>query len=238
VGLPLPDVDAVHFIGIDGRRTEMNAGHKGLTLSVGEDPILLLYEGGAGLADALAAPAAAMASIPSAIVKGAEVPLAISLSGADAAGVSVVTPPSWTVFRKDASSAKLLAFGITSPQVSEVRQCELLVPIRDASGNISGLHSALVPVTGQLSMQVLPEPAVDDRPAGVRLAVKNNGPDKQEISWQLGLVSETPIVNGIYDKPISPSAFLGSAAEGTTTVEAGAVPPKSTEVVGDLILEK
>ncbi|MBE3123962.1 MAG: hypothetical protein IMZ65_04090, partial [Planctomycetes bacterium] len=42
--VPLPGAGKVTLVGIDGRRSELEAGGKGLTLTVAEDPVLLLYE--------------------------------------------------------------------------------------------------------------------------------------------------------------------------------------------------
>ncbi len=53
VGIPLKGVDEVQVIRIDGTRSKLSASGKGITVTVGEDPILLLYEGGeTRLADA------------------------------------------------------------------------------------------------------------------------------------------------------------------------------------------
>ncbi len=46
--LPMPGAGKVTLIDIDGRRSELDARGKGLTLTSMEDPVLLLYEGGAG----------------------------------------------------------------------------------------------------------------------------------------------------------------------------------------------
>jgi hypothetical protein len=223
VGLPLAGVESVETIRIDGRRTEMKAGGKGLTLSVSEDPVLLLYKGGTGLAEALAPPAASLTSIPPAIIKGAAVPITVSLDGATLDRVQLLTPPFWTAKpggMEIRSGKPAQTFAVTSPLLSEVRQGDLLVSLRDGAGNLRGQLSALVPVAGRLTAKILPEPARGDKPAGVRLLVKNNGLDKQEIAWQLALVSETPIVNGVYEKPTSTGTFFQSAADGAATLDA------------------
>jgi hypothetical protein len=222
VGVPLAGVDAVLAIAIDGRRTEMKAGGKGLTLSVSENPVVLLYKGGPGLADALTPPAASITSLPTAIIKGAAVPLTVSLGGIAPDRIALLTPPFWKV--SQTAGQKDVVFNIASPLTSEVRQGDLLVSIKDQAGNTCGLLSALVPVAGRLTARIMPEPAADDAkagaaPAGVKLIVKNNGLDKQDFTWQLALPSETPIINGVYEKPTSTSAFFASAADGTATVE-------------------
>jgi hypothetical protein len=241
VGLPLPGVDAVQVIGIDGRRTDLKAGGKGVALSVSQDPLVLLYQGGAGrLAETLTPPPASIASLPSAIIKGAAVPLAVSLNGISPDRVKLLTPPLWTVkpaagtpdagatrglsrFSSDENGTvplrSVLAFAVAPPLESEVRQGELRLRIRDDAGNLCGQLSALVPVAGRLTAKLLPEPARGDQPASVKLLVRNNGPDRQEFTWQLALVSETPIVDGVYDQASSSNAFFASAADGTATAD-------------------
>jgi hypothetical protein len=227
VGVPLAGVDDVLAIRIDGRRTELKAGGKSVTLSMSEDPVVLLYKSpSGGLAEALGPPAAAITSLPSAIIKGAAVPMVVFLNGVAADRIALVAPPFWTV--KETPTSKAVRYDIASPLTSEVREGDLLVSIKNDAGQICGQLSALVPVAGRLTVKVLPEPAQGDKPAGVKLVVKNNGIDRQEFTWQLALVNETPIVNGVYEKATSTSAFFGSAADGTATVDAEA---ESTVVV-------
>jgi hypothetical protein len=227
VGVPLAGVDSVLAIGIDGRRTEMKAGAAGgLTLSVSEDPVVLLYKSSAGLADAIAPPRASLAAIPAAMIKGAAVPLAVSLNGLSPDRIKLLVPPFWTATRSagqpDASGATRITFNIATPLVSEVRQGELLLAIQDEAGSVCGQLSALVSVAGRLTVKILPEPALGDKPAGAKLLVKNNGSDKQEFSWQLALLSETPIVDGIYGKATPAAAFFASAADGAASVDPAA----------------
>lgn len=53
VVVPLADVGKVELIRIDGTRSELDAGKESVTLSIGEDPIVLLYQGGGALAGEL-----------------------------------------------------------------------------------------------------------------------------------------------------------------------------------------
>jgi hypothetical protein len=226
VGVPLPGVAAVEVIRIDGRRGELAAGGKGISLSVSEDPLVLLYQGGTGLADALGPPAASISELPRAMIKGAAVPVEVSLGGPGSTlspeRIALVAPPAWTVRRsagrRDAAGATRVAFDVAAPQSSEVRQGDLLVNILDEAGNPCGQLSALVPVAGRLTVKILPEPASDGKPAGVKLLVKNNGPDRQEFAWQLAPLSETSMIAGVYEKPAAPAAFFASAAEGNAAV--------------------
>ena len=64
VFVPLPGVKRVEVVRIDGSRRVLHAGGKGVTLSVSEDPLLLLYDGKAALADALEKPLAALQTPP------------------------------------------------------------------------------------------------------------------------------------------------------------------------------
>ncbi len=225
IGLPLAGVQDVQLISIDGRRTALKAGGKGLTLSASEDPLLLLYQGGDDLPTELTSPLVTITSLPPAIIKGAAVPLTVKLGGIAPDRIALAAPPFWTVKQSvvdDEPGAKRVTYDITSPVVSEVRQGDLLLPIKDDAENLCGQLSALVPVAGRLTVRLLPESAATAKPAGVRLLIKNNGPDRQQVAWQLALLGEMSIVNGIYGQSTPTSAFFGSAADGTTSVDPNA----------------
>jgi hypothetical protein len=165
--LPLPGVGKVTLIAIDGRRSELDAGGKGLTLTVTEDPVLLLYEGGGGqLPDRLGAPAAQVASVPDGVIKGGSATLTVALHGVTEQDVELVGPAFWTIQRtaatKDAAGADRATFTINVPETSNAREGDLRVRIKGGTGE---LH-ARVPVTGRVAVRLLPAPAVGGKPAG------------------------------------------------------------------------
>ncbi len=70
VSLPLPGAKAVQLIRIDGSRRTLNANSKAITLSVSEDPILLLYDGVAPLAETLGTPTMTLTAPPATALRG------------------------------------------------------------------------------------------------------------------------------------------------------------------------
>ena len=81
-------------------------GGKGLTLTVTEDPVLLLYEGGTGqLPDRLETPPVQIASIPDGLIKGVPGRLAVSWSGREQQDIELIGPPTWTIRRAGTDGA-------------------------------------------------------------------------------------------------------------------------------------
>lgn len=219
--LPLPGVAKVTLIGIDGRRSELQAGGKGLTLTVAEDPVLLLYEGGDGqLPDRLGTPAAEVASVPDGVIKGGSATFTVALHGLAAEDVDLAGPALWTIKRsevaKDAAGASQAAFTINVPETTGAREGDLRVKIKGGAGE---LH-ARMPVTGRVAMRLLPVPAVGDTPAGVRLVIRNYASEKQDVTWRLALTGEMPIAAGQFGLPAATAAYFAEAADGTRTLDA------------------
>ena len=146
VSVPLSGVQNVQVIRIDGSRHELHAGGKGITITVTEDPILLLYQGGpATLAETLGAPAATLAAPPASIARHGATTLEVQ-RGAGASGeIGLVAPPFWTVAKAPAASAA--RFMLTPPTESSIREADLVFTIGDPSGGSSGelLYRAPVP---------------------------------------------------------------------------------------------
>ena len=219
VMVPLPGAGKVMLIGIDGRRSELDAGSKGLTLTVAEDPVLLLYEGGGTLPDSLGKPAAEVASVPDGVIKGGSATLTVALNGVTEHDVDLVGPAFWAIKRgtatKDAAGAARAAFTINVPESSNAREGDLVVRIKGGAGE---LH-ARVPVTGRVAMRLLPVPAVGDKPAGVRLVIQNYAAEKQDVTWRLALTGEMPIAAGQFALPTPTAAYFAEASEGTQTLD-------------------
>ena len=99
VAVPLA-AKAVQMIRIDGRRRTLNADGKSITLTVGEDPLLLLYEGGEStLPPSLGAPLAKIEAPPSTLQRGAASTLTVTFNEA---APELIAPPFWTVAKSPA----------------------------------------------------------------------------------------------------------------------------------------
>jgi hypothetical protein len=218
VYLPLAGVKKLQIIRIGGEHRDLNPGGKGVTLTIDEDPMLLLYDGSAPLAASLGDPAATVA-MPSGIVRATSTDVTVQLSGAAASDVNLLAPPFWQV--KKSASGNEVKFTVTCPEVTTARQADLKIAI-GSQDNRQGELYLRPPVTGQISERVMPVPAADGKPAGVKLTVKNNGQKKQDISWELSLVSQLPLIDGKYEAagPVADTHFAESPS-GQATIEGG-----------------
>jgi len=144
VFVPLPGVEHVRVIRIDGSTRELQAARKGLTLSLNDDPLLLLYESKeAGLAQELGKPAArlAAASVSASRSKGVVVEVQTEEG---ALPVELKAPPQWTVARSSVEgAAHRVRFTLTPPKSSAIRQLDLIAPLGDAASRRGELYLRL-----------------------------------------------------------------------------------------------
>lgn len=152
VFLPLPVVKEVTSIRIDGRRTTLQAGEKGISLTVCSDPVLLAFTGLETLPENLGEAPLKIVTAPARLMRGA--PGAIELAGkVDPALVSLIVPPAWTVVR---ASDNPLRFTVTSPEASLAREGDIIVRLNDATGSICAELGTRPVLAGQLSVEIKP----------------------------------------------------------------------------------
>ena len=184
--LPMSGAGKATLIDIDGRRSELNAGGKGLTLTVTEDPVLLLYEGGAGkLPDQLQAAPVRISSIPDGLIKGVASRFTVSLTDVKDRNVDLIGPPTWTIRNAGSDGSGQTGvdtYFITVPETSNAREGNLIVKLKDGGGE---LH-ARVPVTGRVAVRLTPVPPAEGKSPAVRLLVKNYSAEKQDVTWRPG----------------------------------------------------
>jgi len=140
VAIPLAGVKEVTAIRIDGSRRKLNAGSKALTLSITEDPILLLYDGGAAtLPDSLATPEATLETLPPSIARHGATNLDVQLTGATAGELTVRAPAFWIASKPQASADhKTARITLTPPDSTVIREADVTIEIGDASGTPHG----------------------------------------------------------------------------------------------------
>jgi hypothetical protein len=149
VFVELPDVGEVRLTRLDGRQAMLDAGQKGLTLSVGSDPLLLEFDGAATeLPDVPAGPAVRLHEPPVTMARNR--PTSVFVQYSADVSVRLVAPPFWKVEpgRNSAASPTMKAtrIDVTPPADSAVREGELIVELRDSAGRRSGelYHRATV----------------------------------------------------------------------------------------------
>lgn len=220
VMVPLPGVEKVMMVRIDGRVRELDAGGKGLTLSVGTDPLVLLYESaGAPLAAQLGAPAATLEPFAeTGFVLGR--PASLSVRGKEAGWkAELVAPPLWKV--KSGGEAGKFDFAVTPPEESRIKEADLLVSLQDGKGRAAGELAMRVPVEPKLALRVLPEPDAGSGKPGVKLVLANNGTAPVKAAWEISLTGEMELKDGKFDLPAPTTLRFGGKTSGVQDLKSG-----------------
>ena len=225
--VPLEGVDKVDVIRVDGTRSTLSAKGGGVTLTAGEDPLMLLYTGGKDvLPGALGSPKGTISQAAGAIVAGEGGRLDVAFSGD--LKVSLKAPFGWNakpLADKNISTDKTptTAFSLISPANTTAREADIVVRLQDAQGNIVGELYDRPTVSGAISMNALPVPAVDGKPVGVKLAIRNNGKSSQKVGWSIEMLGAKPVMEGEYpDKRVATDAYFTEATTGDFSLDAGA----------------
>ncbi len=130
VAVPLAGVKDVQIIRIDGSRRALDAAGKSLTLTIGEDPLLLLYDGGEKtLPQTPGAPSATLESS----LRGREITLLAKAAGADAA---MIAPPFWTVKKSPVADSAGVRFTAAPPPGSTVREADFTIRLGGGRGEL------------------------------------------------------------------------------------------------------
>lgn len=215
VFVPLPGVEAVRVTRIDGANRELTAGGKGVTLSVGTDPVLLEYQSkDAPLAESLGSPAAEFGGLDRALVLGAGSTVSFVPREKDVS-VRLDAPPLWEA-RETANAVQL-----TPPAVSTVREAVLSAAIVNADGQTVGELSRRVPVSGKLALRVRPEPAGKDGVPGVRVTLSNHGSTPLEANWEVQLTGELTLAKGVFGAPQETDLKFAAPASGKVSLRPG-----------------
>jgi hypothetical protein len=215
VFVPLAGAQNVRGIRIDGSTRVLEAGGKGVTLSIGPDPVLLEYESSEGaLAAALDEPAAVFDGLDQPLVLGRPSVATFTPRG-EKVSVTLRPPPLW---KTDSQGAK---FQITPPSISRVREAVLSAAVTNADGRVTGDLERRLPVSGKLSLRLLPEPAATDGEPGVRIFLTNNGATPLNAQWDAALTGERILENGAFGLPKPSDLGLGGERAGSVSLQPG-----------------
>lgn len=217
VFVPMNGVQEVQLIRIDGTRETLSAEGNGITLTINEDPVLLLYSGESALPPAPGEPEFRLGNTPGSIVRGTGCELEIT--GGKNGVVSLKAPPFWQVTElQNSSTTNVTKFAVKVPDASAVREADLTFSLTDQSGKKRGQIYYRPSVTGMTSIQLLPSPAAGANPPAVKLVVSNNGSEKQQVSWDVSLTGEQELKDGKFTEILPAAAYFKEAASGTVEV--------------------
>ncbi|MDF3056509.1 MAG: hypothetical protein K0R17_724 [Rariglobus sp.] len=223
VFLPLPGVKAAEMIRIDGSRDRLDVGGKGLSLTIGEDPLLILYENGPQSLPAKLEPSPVrFTALPPTLHRDAENILVALADGVSPDVIDLQVPPFWEVRRETTTvdGKPAVRFTVKIAPESELREADLALVVRGSDREAGGLLSTRIPVASLLSMELLPIPAGDQQGPGVKLAVRNNSTKAQSLTWNVTLNGEQSLAKGQFTGVLESGAHFAIATSGSLDVKA------------------
>lgn len=223
VFLSLPGVHSAEMIRIDGSRDRLIAGGKGISLTIGEDPVLIFYENGPQSLPANLAPAPArFATLPQSLHHDEDNVIIALADGVSPDLIDLLAPPFWEVRRETTAinGKPAVRFTVRIASGSELREANLTLIARDAGGDAIGILSTRIPVASLLSMELLPIPAGEPQGPGVKLAVRNNSAKPQSLTWNVTLNGEQSLAKGQFTEILESDARFAKATSGSLEVNA------------------
>lgn len=216
VFVPLPGAQEVQMTRIDGSIAKLNAAGKGLTLRVGEDPILLQYGGEQRtLPDKLGEASVSIEALPARITRGESVKFALRVKPEMKNGVSIALPPGWKASAQGTGGGGVMEYTLSSPDNTEARFVPIYVSLKSATAGDGDLFAA-VPVQGQLSAEIAPVPPDDAGHPALEVTLRNNNATPESVQWKVALAKEIPVQAGRYGIDVSktPEAYFGESTQG------------------------
>lgn len=226
VFFPLPGVNATEMIRIDGSRDRLDAGGKGISLTISEDPVLILYENGPQSLPANLTPSSVrFATLPPALHRDEENILIAFADGIAPETIDLQAPPFSEVRRETTAinGKPAVRFAVKVAPGSELREADLALVVRGAGQSVCGLLSTRIPVASLLSLELLPTPADGQHGPGVKLAIRNTSAKPQSLTWNVTLNGEQSLEKGQFTAVLESSARFANATSGSIDVA-----PRST----------
>lgn len=218
VFVPLNGVNDVQVIRIDGSRNELDAGGRGVTLTINEDPMLMLYQGGdSALPAELGKPAITLGASPTSIVRTEPLAVEVGLHGVTADAVSLIAQPSWKVAKSEGGNGSV-TFTLNAPAETTVREADMVIALAGPNGKPNGQIYYRPSVTGTTTLAIVPVPIVAGKEPAVKVVLRNNSPEPQDIAWDVSLTGEQGLVGGQFSAITAPTAYFTDSPSGVATV--------------------
>ena len=145
--VPVPAGRDVRLIRLDGSGAKLQADTHGVTVTLSEEPVLLLYKDAkAGLGKALGRAAVSLAGAPAKAARGESASFVLTGEGLTADAVRVSGPPLWTTSVKQ-DGANRVAVTIGVPRATPAREGRLHVQ-RQVDGKAVGDVTVPIQVAG------------------------------------------------------------------------------------------
>jgi len=193
VSLPLGNVGAVKAIRIDGSLHSFEPEEGKISLTMSEDPILLLYEGGdQNLPEKLPDAAYSLGDSVARIDQGKTSSFDVVLGGVSPDRLNLQAPPLWKTGKaavKNGEGKDVLRFTVEPPPETSAREADMTVYVNNADGKAAGALFFRPSVGGTVSLGLAAEPGTE-KGNPIRLKIRNHGSNRQEVTWELVLKGE------------------------------------------------
>ena len=132
VSVPLEGAEHARMIRIDGSQAKLSTGGKGVTLTISDDPLLLLYSApeAVELPEKLAPPALVLASMPDAVPKGGSTSFTVSGQDLSPDDLHIIVPPFWAASKKVGGEGRVKGV-LTAPAETSAREARILIQLRE-----------------------------------------------------------------------------------------------------------
>lgn len=218
--IPLPGIKAVEVVRIDGSRHTLQAEGKGITLSIDEDPVMLLHDGVTSLPAKPGEPAVRIASMPAPFIRGQEARLEVLLGSTPVEQVNLKPGSTEWAVRKTAGQNSA-QFAFTIPEGSAASEADLTVMIKNAAGGDVGQIYVRPKVIGALTGTLLPVPPTESSPPAVKFVFHNNSTRKQSLDWSIELKGQQILVQGAMGPVEAVQAYFTEVPSGKVEIEGG-----------------
>jgi hypothetical protein len=143
VFLPISTMANLQLIRIDGSSQILHCANGGVTLTISDEPLLLVYESNdAALADALAAPAIAVENPIDPVASGATVSFVIEGKLAKSESLQIQSPPFWKTSQQQIAVQQVVV-KVTAPLTTTAREAKVRLQTI-ANGQVTGEIEATV----------------------------------------------------------------------------------------------
>jgi len=225
--VPLADVYDVRVTHIDGAGGRLNAGGRGVTIRVGNEPSLLSYRQAEGtLSDAFGPPAVALDGAEPQLVQGGVSTITLDIAK-DAGDVALAGPAFWTIEKTAdevrAEGGRRVSYRIGVPATSTARAGRIVATLTRSDRTDPGRLLFTLPVRSTINADIVPLASIAPGKAGVELVLKNNGDKPQNVGWAIEIASQTPMEKGEFDHGHAQpaDAYFTDVSEGRLDLAAG-----------------
>ncbi|WFB35934.1 sugar-binding protein [Kiritimatiellota bacterium B12222] len=222
VWIPLPTDSTVRMIRIDGQDSTLQAAHGGITLNVGNEPILLLYDQQHPTLRPAEAGRIRITSDIHPLVRGEEIVIEVAGKNLAQMPLRLQMPPRWTSTQETLSDQSV-QLHITAPRDTLAREGRILIQQTSNDGMQIGELALAIPMKGRIATRLVPSLDLATGTPVVEVNIANNGDKAQVLKWAFDLSAQFTIANGEYrmTQPQPPTAYFAEASSGEVLIEAG-----------------